>query len=135
MRAGFLILLFGFFTGLKAQKICCLDTVGRQSQSTNIYSKQLNGDSLSSAFCILIKQEVKSHKHVKHSEQVVVLEGEGLMRLGNEEFKISQGEVIFIPRNTFHSVKSTGKVPLKVLSIQSPGFDGSDRVPETNTLK
>jgi mannose-6-phosphate isomerase-like protein (cupin superfamily) len=135
MRAGFLILMFGFCTGLWAQKICCLDTVGQQSQSTNIYSKQLNGDSLSSAFCILIKQEVKSHKHIKHSEQVLVLEGEGQMKLGNATFKISEGDVIFIPLNTFHSVKSTGKVPLKVLSIQSPEFDGSDRIPEANPIK
>jgi mannose-6-phosphate isomerase-like protein (cupin superfamily) len=131
MRSFFLILLFLCFTGLRAQKTCCFDTLGHQSQSPNIYSKQLNGDSLSTAFCIVIKQEVKSHKHLKHSEQVVVLEGEGQMKLGSEEFRISAGDLVFIPCNTFHSVKSTGNVPLKVLSIQSPQFDGSDRVPET----
>jgi len=130
VRIVFLILVFSLNTKLKAQKTCCLDTVGHQSKTTHVYSKPLNGDSLSSAFCIVIKQEVKSHKHVKHSEQVVVLEGEGLMRLGNEEFTILSGNVIFIPCNTFHSVKSIGKVPLKVISVQSPGFDGSDRVPE-----
>lgn len=135
MRSVFLMLLLGCFSGLRSQKICCLDTIGLHSQSANIYSKQVNGDSLSTAFCIVIKQEVKSHKHLKHSEQVMVLEGEGQMKLGNEEFKISPGELIFIPCNTYHSVKSTGKVPLKVLSIQSPEFDGSDRVPETNTVK
>jgi mannose-6-phosphate isomerase-like protein (cupin superfamily) len=57
------------------------------------------------------------------------------MKLGNATFKISEGDVIFIPLNTFHSVKSTGKVPLKVLSIQSPEFDGSDRIPEANPIK
>lgn len=135
MRPVFLILLVLFYKELGAQKICCFDTIGRQSQSPNIYSKQLNGDSLSTAFCIVIKKEVKSHKHLKHSEQVVVLEGEGQMKLGNEEFRIKAGDLVFIPCNTYHSVKSTGIVPLKVLSIQSPEFDGSDREFETNSPK
>jgi mannose-6-phosphate isomerase-like protein (cupin superfamily) len=135
MRLVFLSFLLCFGSGLKSQKICCLDTLGLQSKSTNIYVKRLSGDSLSSTFCIVIKQEVKSHKHVQHSEQVVVLEGEGLMKLGTEAFSIAAGDIIFIPCNTFHSVKSIGKVPLKVLSIQSPGFDGSDRVLEAENNK
>lgn len=135
MRLFVLILFLGYFTEYRSQNFCCLDTVGLQSQTNNIYSKRLNGDSLSTAFCIVIKQEVKSHKHLKHSEQVLVLEGEARMKLGNEEFRIAKGDLIFIPCNTYHSVKSTSDVPLKVLSIQSPAFDGSDRVIETTNDK
>ena len=43
-------------------------------------------------------------------------------------FEIKKGDVVFIPKNTAHAVKSTGKQPLKVLSVQSPNFDGKDRI-------
>lgn len=104
------------------------DTIGKQSASENIYNRFLFGDSLASTFCIVIKKEVKAHKHVEHSENVIVLEGEGKMKLGDKEFRIKKGDALFIPKNTVHSVLSIGKVPLKVLSIQAPLFDGKDRV-------
>jgi mannose-6-phosphate isomerase-like protein (cupin superfamily) len=50
------------------------------------------------------------------------------MMLEEKKFEIKHGDVIFIPKNTFHSVKTTSKEPLKVISIQAPYFDGKDRV-------
>ncbi len=91
-------------------------------------NKQLFADSLTSSFCIIIKSEVRAHKHLKHSEHVIVQSGEGVMTLGDKEFLIKPGDVIFIPKNTVHSVIVKGKKPLKVLSIQSPYFNGDDRV-------
>jgi mannose-6-phosphate isomerase-like protein (cupin superfamily) len=104
------------------------DTVGRKTVSDNIYNKPAFNDSLASSFCILIKKEVKLHKHLTHSEHVVVLEGEGKMTLGDKTFYIQKGDLVFIPKNTAHAVKNEGTVPLKVYSIQSPSFDGKDRV-------
>jgi mannose-6-phosphate isomerase-like protein (cupin superfamily) len=94
----------------------------------NIYSEKIAGDSLSTSFLIIIKKEVKLHKHLEHSEHVYVLEGEGDMQLGNEWLKIKSGDLIFIPKNTAHKVVTTSKIPLKVISIQSPQFDGTDRI-------
>jgi len=104
------------------------DTIGKKSSSENIYSRHLFSDSLASTFFIVIKKEVKPHKHLEHSENVVVLEGEGNMKLGERELKIRKGDVVFIPKNTVHSVKSIGKEPLKVISVQAPFFDGKDRI-------
>lgn len=111
----------------KAQQLNT-DTVGLKTVSDNLYNKPLFGDSLASSFVIIIKKEVKSHKHTAHSEHVVILEGSGSMRLGDKNIEIKKGDVIFIPKNTVHAVKSTGKQPLKVLSIQAPYFDGKDRI-------
>lgn len=113
---------------IKAQHTGQIDTVGKHTTSSNIYVKQLGGDSLSGCFVIVIKQGVKLHKHLYHSETVTIIEGEGTMRLGEKSFKIKQGDVIFIPRNTPHAATSTGNIPLKVISVQSPQFDGTDRV-------
>jgi mannose-6-phosphate isomerase-like protein (cupin superfamily) len=104
------------------------DTIGAKTVSDNIYNKPLFGDSLASSFVIIIKKEVKLHKHLVHSEHVVVLDGTGEMKLGDKNFEIKKGDVVFIPKNTTHAVKSTGRQPLKVLSVQSPNFDGKDRI-------
>ena len=104
------------------------DTIGLKTISDNIYNKPLFGDSLASSFVIVIKKEVKAHKHLTHSEHIVVLEGNGTMILGGKSIEIKKGDVVFIPENTVHSAKSTGKNPLKVLSVQAPLFDGKDRV-------
>jgi mannose-6-phosphate isomerase-like protein (cupin superfamily) len=105
-----------------------VDTIGVLSKTENLYSVPLYGDSLASSFCIVIKKEVKAHKHQYHSEHVIVNEGEGMMKLGEKTFPIKKGDVIFIPKNTIHSVKTIGKIPLRVISIQAPLFDGKDRI-------
>lgn len=128
MRSTIILLLvtFGFF-GI-AQNPNQINTLELEPGNTGLTTKNLFNDSLSSSFCIIIKNEVKAHKHMKHSEHVIVQSGEAVMRLGEKEFNIKEGDVIFIPKGTVHSVIVKGKKPLKVLSIQSPYFDGSDRV-------
>jgi mannose-6-phosphate isomerase-like protein (cupin superfamily) len=105
-----------------------LDTIKAPPGTENIYNRPLYSDSLSSSFLIIIKKEVKLHLHEFHSEQVYVISGEGDMVLGDQAFHIKAGDLIFIPKNTPHSVKVTSAEPLKIISVQSPYFDGSDRV-------
>jgi len=105
-----------------------LDTIKPSATFENIYNRPLYADSLTSSFVIFIKKEVKEHKHAEHAEHVVVLEGEAIMKVDGKSFKIKKGDMIFIPRNTWHYVKTTSKIPLKVISIQAPNFDGKDRI-------
>jgi len=105
------------------------DTIKAPAIYENIYSRALYTDTNNvSSFVIFIKKEVKAHKHITHAEHVIVLEGKAEMSLNDKTFSIKKGDVIFIPKNSFHSVKTTSKVPLKVISIQAPFFDGKDRV-------
>lgn len=122
----FLILILSLST--QAQTWQNADTVTCPKEVENIYVRPLYSDSLSSSYVIFIKKEVKLHKHISHSEHVVVLNGTGDMVLGDKIFPIKKGDVIFIPKNTPHSVVTTSKKPLKVISIQSPQFYGEDRV-------
>jgi mannose-6-phosphate isomerase-like protein (cupin superfamily) len=124
----YLILLIWVATGLKAQRYQQLDTVKAPASYENIYSRLLYSDSLASSFVIFIKKEVKEHKHASHSEHITVLEGEAEMKMDETSFKIKKGDVIFVPKNTWHSVKVISKTPLKVISVQSPNFDGKDRI-------
>ena len=105
-----------------------LDTIKAYGDYENIYLRKLGSDSLTSGFVIFIKKEVKMHKHIKHTEQVYILDGEGEMSVAEKKFIVKKGDMIFIPKNTFHSLKVTSATPAKVLSVQSPMFDGKDRV-------
>jgi mannose-6-phosphate isomerase-like protein (cupin superfamily) len=121
---GLLICAFSSF----GQTFQSLDTIQPPASYENIYNRPVYSDSLSSSFVIFIKKEVKSHKHVTHSEHVYILDGNGEMMLGEKKFPVKKGDLIFIPKNTFHSLKTTSATPVKVLSVQSPLFDGKDRI-------
>jgi len=112
---------------LSAQGVISTDTVKSPDAKKN-FVKALHSDSLSSSFIIEIPAEVKLHYHAHHTEQVVVLSGEADMRLGDQNIHIKAGDVIFIPKGTPHSAKVTSTVPLRIISIQAPYFDGSDRI-------
>lgn len=94
----------------------------------NIYVKKIDSDSLVSNFIIWIKDEVKAHKHLTHCETIIVLEGAAIMTLGDKKIEIKKGDYIFVPKDTPHSVKVTSEIPLKVISIQAPEFNGDDRI-------
>ena len=128
MRFWFVIFFIILFISVKSQSAVSLDTVKISAKTENVFNLPLFNDSLASSFCIIIKKEVKPHKHQFHSEHVFVLEGEGLMKLGEKILQLKKGDFIFIPKNTIHSVKTTSNVPLKVISIQAPFFDGKDRI-------
>jgi len=58
----------------------------------------------------------------------MVIEGEGIMTVGDKTFKIKTGDYFVVPQNTYHSLKVTSKTPMKVISVQAPEFTGKDRI-------
>ena len=120
-----ILFLFPLFAFAQHQS---LDTIKAPSNYDNIYSRTIASDSLSSSFVIFIKKEVKKHKHATHTENVYILDGEGEMMLGDKSFTVKKGDIVFIPKNTVHSLKVVSAIPMKVISVQSPNFDGKDRI-------
>ncbi len=94
----------------------------------NIHVEQISTDSNQTAFVIWIKDEVALHKHAWHTENVYILDGKGEMTLDDEKFVVKKGDYFNIPEGTPHALKVLSSGPVKVLSIQSPYFDGSDRI-------
>jgi quercetin dioxygenase-like cupin family protein len=93
----------------------------------NLFIEKIAEDSLQSTFFIAIKKQVIHHYHKEHSECIVVLSGKGEMTVGEQKVILKHGVQINIPKNTIHAVTVTSKKPLRVISIQSPMFDGKDR--------
>jgi mannose-6-phosphate isomerase-like protein (cupin superfamily) len=90
--------------------------------------EKISEDSLHSTFLITIPEKVPLHFHKQHTENIVVLGGKALMKLGSDTLIISKGDQLTIPKGTPHEViKVISRKPLRVYSIQSPLFDGSDR--------
>jgi mannose-6-phosphate isomerase-like protein (cupin superfamily) len=124
LTALFFLILFS----VKSQIIIPADSIHAPADLVNVSVQKIAGDSLTSTFVIFIKENVPMHKHISHSENVFVLEGEGIFTLGSETREIKAGDLIFIPMNTFHELKVSSQIPMKVISVQSPEFDGSDRI-------
>lgn len=123
----FILLLLGV-ASTKAQKVSPSEMFLPDS-SKPVIVKSIFTDSVScSSFAIEIKKEIKLHRHAMHSEQVYIVSGKALMFLADKEFVVSPGDLIFIPVGTPHKVKVIGETPLKVISFQSPYFDGKDRI-------
>ncbi len=110
------------------QEKISLPSLAPEKEFENILSRKIAGDSLSTGFVIWIKKEVKSHKHLRHSETIYFIEGEGIMKMGETSITMKAGDYLFIPAGTVHSLKVTSSTPVKVLSVQSPEFNGDDRV-------
>ncbi|MFZ5553316.1 MAG: cupin domain-containing protein [Bacteroidota bacterium] len=129
MKNIHLAILFLFFAPETfSQSIQETAKIQPPAEYENVHVHKVSGDSLTTTFVIFVKEKVAMHKHEHHSENVYVLEGTAMMTLGDVRQEIKPGDIIFIPKNTWHEVIVTSKIPLKVISVQSPLFDGKDRI-------
>ena len=63
------------------------------------------------------------HRHKEHDEFLVILDGEGSFRVGEEQRNVRPGDLIFVPRNTLHGPSPAEGRRLQVLSVFAPYFD------------
>ncbi len=71
-------------------------------------------------------QETRLHRHRQSEEIYHVLEGYGLMQLGEEEFVIEPGDTVLIPPGTPHRVRNIGQGPLRILCACAPPYSHED---------
>ena len=94
----------------------------------NISITKLSSNSDATTFAIWIKKKVKIHKHINHTEHVYIKQGKGKFQLADSLYNVKTGDLIIVPKNTWHGVIVESRNPMKVISIQSPEFFGKDRV-------
>ena len=120
---------FLMITVVSGQRHLSLDTLETPDYFENVHVLKIAEDSLQSTFVIWIKANVKGHFHQEHTENIIVLEGKAEMLFNDKRIIVKKGEYLNIPKGTRHSVEKVfSRKPLKVVSIQSPHFDGKDRV-------
>ncbi|MBK6313379.1 MAG: cupin domain-containing protein [Blastocatellia bacterium] len=69
---------------------------------------------------------VVPHFHRETEEVYYVLEGEGLMTVGDETCTVGSGDAILIPRNKVHSLANTGLSVMKIVLVCGPAFSRAD---------
>lgn len=122
------LVLAGISFTLTAQQLVHPADIEPKEDFENIYSLKIAEDSLCSTFLIWVKIKVKPHKHLYHTEQIYVLEGEADMKMNDTVLHLLPGSYVIIPRGTVHEVSVVQGKTLKIISFQSPFFDGTDRV-------
>ena len=66
---------------------------------------------------------VAKHKHKVQEQVYHVLDGEGLMEIGDETRVVRKHDVIFLPPGIEHSIANSGLTDLVFLVITSPPTD------------
>lgn len=91
---------------------------------------EIGRDDHTSHHVVSIRDRETPHRHDRHDLTVVILEGWGTMRLGDEERRVGQGSILYVPRGTVHAFRNLSDAPAVAYAIYSPAFDGKDRVLE-----
>ena len=121
------LILIPFY--FKSQEIITsVNEIYPDKEFENIHVKKISSDSSSSTFAIWIKQKVRLHKHVYHTENVLIDEGFGEFQINDSIYKVTVGDLIIIPKNTWHGVIVNSKSTMKVISVQSPEYFEKDRI-------
>ena len=121
------LILIPFY--FKSQEIITsVNEIYPDKEFENIHVKKISSDSSSSTFAIWIKQKVKLHKHVYHTENVFIDKGFGEFQINDSIYKVAAGDWIVIPKNTWHGVVVNSKSTMKVIYVQSPEYFGKDRI-------
>ena len=108
--------------------VSSINEIYPEKEFENIHIKTIYSDSSSSTFAIWIKQKVKLHKHVYHTENVLIDKGFGEFQINDSIYKVAAGDWIVIPKNTWHGVVVNSKSIMKVISVHSPEYFGKDRI-------
>ena len=68
--------------------------------------------------------EIRVHLHQREDETISIRMGTGIATLGELEFPVSAGAVIYVPQGVWHGLRNTGTETLGMSAVYSPpGFE------------
>ncbi|NJD77197.1 MAG: cupin domain-containing protein [Candidatus Methanoperedens sp.] len=70
-------------------------------------------------------QATRPHR-LKTSEVYYIMEGEGIMHIGDECERVHPGQAVYIPPDSRQYIENTGKIELKFLCIVDPAWRKQD---------
>ncbi|MGE5516375.1 MAG: mannose-1-phosphate guanylyltransferase/mannose-6-phosphate isomerase [Bacteroidota bacterium] len=73
-------------------------------------------------------QKLSLQKHWHRSEHWVVVTGTGLVTCDDKTFVLRENESTFIPAATVHRLENPGRVPLRIIEVQSGDYVGEDDI-------
>jgi len=70
--------------------------------------------------CFEPGQQHAAHAHAGQDKLYLLLEGSGLVQVGDEIEQLSAGDMAFAPSGVMHSIRNTGSERLVVVAILAP---------------
>ncbi|MEM6489736.1 MAG: mannose-1-phosphate guanylyltransferase/mannose-6-phosphate isomerase [Pseudomonadota bacterium] len=79
---------------------------------------------------IVVKEggQLSLQSHVHRSEHWVVVSGTAKVTLDEDEKLLTENESVYIPLGTVHRLENPGKVPLRLIEVQSGPYLGEDDI-------
>jgi mannose-6-phosphate isomerase-like protein (cupin superfamily) len=71
---------------------------------------------------------VTPHRHRQIEEIYYVVEGRGLMTVGDEVREVEAGDAIYVPRGHRHTLENTGSEAIRLILVCGPAFFYEDEV-------
>ena len=65
------------------------------------------------------KKILSLQKHLHRNEHWIILQGQGIVTLEKEQFKIKKNDAIYISKNKKHRIENRSKTPLIFIEIQT----------------
>ena len=87
----------------------------------------------SSIHVVQIRHQEPVHIHRHHDLVMVLLRGEGTMRIGPQSFAMEKGSIAAVPHGVPHGFTNTAPSPAALFVVFSPPFDAADKVPVTES--
>lgn len=75
---------------------------------------------------VLPGQRTQRHFHNNTEEIYHITAGVGLMTLGEQQFRVEQGDTVLILPGTPHCIEAVGEVPLRLLCCCAPAYSHED---------
>lgn len=73
-------------------------------------------------------ERLSAQMHHHRAEHWIVVTGTAKVTKGNENFYITEDQSTYIPHATPHSLENPGKIPLKMIEVQSGAYLGEDDI-------
>ncbi len=80
--------------------------------------------------CIEVKpgEKLSLQKHHHRAEHWVVVEGTALTECNGKERLLAENESTYIPVGSVHRLSNPGKIPLRIVEVQSGSYLGEDDI-------
>jgi mannose-6-phosphate isomerase-like protein (cupin superfamily) len=79
------------------------------------------------SFCVedmIPGRKMRIHKHLNNDELIFIHKGGGTLTLDEDSIEVKTGDVVFVPKGTWHGLDNTGKENLVMVFQYSPaGFE------------
>ncbi len=115
-------------TGLASQDIERVIRDHPLASDQNIRVVNLGVTDAVSHHVVQVRVAESFHVHAHHDLTVQVYRGHGQMRIGDREFPVQGGDVLFVPRGVPHAFRNGTAQPAVALVIFNPAFDGKDTI-------